>query len=193
MSTVQPGTKKRKLKVSIVEDEDLKTKKRKRKVSKEEEDGEEEEEERDQNIKKRKRKVSKEEEDGDRDWKDEDQKIKKRKRKVRERSHNCQLCDFWCETVKVMAEHTELQHPGETLYCPFPGCLVQRNNYMKLRSHQHNAKHFIINLNKERNRQDVEKSVKLNNNEDDETGTENNSTAGVKSFKPGPVDEDAEC
>ena len=65
---------------------------------------------------------------------------------------------------------------------------------MKLRTHQHNGngQHFITNLNKERNRQDVEKSVKLNNNEDDETGTENNSTAGVKSSKPGPVEEDAD-
>ena len=65
---------------------------------------------------------------------------------------------------------------------------------MKLRTHQHNGngQHFITNLNKERNRQDVEKSLKLNNNEDDEDGTENNTTAGEKSSKPGPVEEDAD-
>ena len=156
MSNDQPAIKKRKLKVS--KEDDLQIKKRKRKVSKEDgcgdKDWEEEDEEveKDLKIKKRKRKVSQDEEDGDKDWKEEkDEKTKKRKRKVRERSHNCQLCDFWCETVKIMAEHTELQHPEETLYCPFPGCLVQ------LRTHQHNGQHFITNLNKERNRQDVEK------------------------------------
>ena len=128
-------------------------------------------------TKKKKRKASKEAEG-------EKENGKKRRRKGRERSHSCQLCEFWCETVKAMSEHTESQHPGETLHCPYPGCQRQLESYMKLRTHQHYAKHFITDYNKEKDSQDVEKSFKLNNNENAEAGTETNATEGEKSLEP---------
>ena len=135
------------------------------------------------------RKASKEEEGREAvGEKEEKEKGKKRTRKVRERSHSCQLCQFWSETVKAMSEHTELQHPGETLRCPFPGCQKQLQSYMKLRNHQHAAKHFVTDHNKEKDSQDPEKSFRLNNNDNDEAGTETNTTEGVKSSEPGQED-----
>ena len=91
----------------------------------------------------------------------------KRKKKGRETSQNCQLCEFQCKTVKAMSEHCHLQHPGQTLHCPFPACQIQRTNYMKLRTHQHATKHFITkDLSNHKNENDQgEKSFQLNNNE----------------------------
>ena len=128
-------------------------------------------------TKKKKRKATKEAEG-------EKENGKKRRRKGRERSHSCQLCEFWCETVKAMSEHTESQHPGQTLHCPYPGCQKQLESYMKLRTHQHYAKHFITDHNKEKDSRDVEKSFKLNNNENAEAGSETNATEGEKSSEP---------
>ena len=147
-----------------------------------------------QETKKRKRKALKEEEVRE----EEEHKEKKmkgtitiRRRKARERSHSCQLCDFWCETVKAMSEHTESQHPGQTLLCPFPGCQKQLQSYMKLRTHQHGAKHFVTDHSKEKDSQEAEKSLKLNNNENDEAETETNGAEGGNSSEPGQEEEDS--
>ena len=112
---------------------------------------------------KRKRKVSKEEEKG-----------KKRGRRAREPSQSCQLCEFSCETVKEMSQHSESTHPGKTLHCPFPGCQFQRPSYMKVRTHQHAAKHFIIaDHSKEKDTEkDAEKTFEFNSIENDEAGIE---------------------
>merc|ERR1712150_21410 len=128
---------------------------------------------------------------GEEEEEDEKEKGKKRRRKAREKSHRCQLCQFWCETVKAMSEHTELQHPGKTLRCPFPGCQKELQSYMKLRSHQHSAKHFLTDHSKEKVSQDPEKSFKLNNNENDEAGTETNATVGGKCLELGKEEDDS--
>ena len=89
-----------------------------------------------------------------------------------------------------MSEHTELQHPGQTLRCPFPGCKKQLQSFMKLRTHQHTAKHFLTDHNKEKDSRDVEKSFKFNNNENDGAGEETNATEGEKSSEPVQEEED---
>ena len=137
-----------------------------------------------QETKRRKRKVPKEEEKG---------KVKKRGRKAREESQTCQLCDFSCQTVKDMSDHSESEHPGETLKCPFPGCRFQRQNYMKVRIHQYTAKHFIIaDHNQERVSQDAKKTFEFNSNENDEAGSEAIATEEKKTLDSFQKEEDSE-
>ena len=64
---------------------------------------------------------------------------------------------------------------------------------MKLRTHQHTAKHFLTDHNnkeKEKDSRDPEKSLKLNNNENDEAGAGTKTTKGGKSTEPGQEEDD---
>ena len=87
-----------------------------------------------------------------------------RKRKQRETSHSCQLCHYICKTVKMMTEHTNSQHQGETFQCPYPGCCFQKESYRQIRKHQHNNKHFTDSNN------GVGEKAESNNNLDLEVG-----------------------
>ena len=92
-----------------------------------------------------------------------------------------------------MSEHTESQHPGETLHCPFPGCQFQRPSFMKVRTHQHQAKHFIIaDHSKEKESQEAGKTCEFNSNENDEAGTETIATGEKEGLESEQEGEDAD-